>query len=176
MWFLSVTLALLFIFLLKMVAMLKKLTSGAMLSPSEASEEFRGAIIRCFRALVLQLQPCLDHFCSCKHGIVLPTIPTSTCLEVRSVVRPNHSAQPEECLLAFLQSQNASAAVGHWLSLLLQASELEASRGHRGSADVRKESLHTLRILIGKALLMHLPFSFLELSVALGRFSTQLRL
>ncbi|AQK66130.1 ARM repeat superfamily protein [Zea mays] len=134
----------------QMVAMLKKLTSGAMLSPSEASEEFRGAIIRCFRALVLQLQPCLDHFCSCKHGIVLPTIPTSTCLEVRSVVRPNHSAQPEECLLAFLQSQNASAAVGHWLSLLLQASELEASRGHRGSADVRKESLHTLRILIGK--------------------------
>ncbi|WVZ57767.1 hypothetical protein U9M48_008112 [Paspalum notatum var. saurae] len=30
------------------------------------------------------------------------------------------------------------------------ASELEASRGHRGSADVRKESLHALRILIAK--------------------------
>jgi len=103
-----------------MVAMLKKLTSGAMLSPSEASEEFRGAIIRCFRALVLQLQPCLDNFCSCKQGTMLPTTPTSTGLEVGSVVRSNYSAQPEECLLAFLRSQNASAAVGHWLSLLLQ--------------------------------------------------------
>jgi len=103
-----------------MVAMLKKLTSGAMLSPSEASEEFRGAIIRCFKALVLQLQPCLDNFCSCKQGTLLPTTPTSTGLEVVSVSRSNYSAQPEECLLAFLQSQNASAAVGHWLSLLLQ--------------------------------------------------------
>jgi hypothetical protein len=32
----------------------------------------------------------------------------------------------------------------------MKASELEASRGNRGSADVRKESLHTLRILIAK--------------------------
>ena len=31
-----------------------------------------------------------------------------------------------------------------------KASELEASRGHRGSADVRKEALHALRILIAK--------------------------
>ncbi|KAJ1296121.1 hypothetical protein BS78_01G274900 [Paspalum vaginatum] len=134
----------------QMVAMLKKLTSGAMLSPLEASEEFRGSIIRCFRALVMQLQPCSNRSCSCKQGTVLPTTPTSSNLEVASVVRSKHSGQQEECLLAFLRSQDASAAVGHWLSLLLQASELEASRGHRGSADVRKESLHALRILIAK--------------------------
>ncbi|GJM91565.1 hypothetical protein PR202_ga07947 [Eleusine coracana subsp. coracana] len=134
----------------QMVAMLKKLTSGAMLSPSEASEEFRGGVIRCFRAMILQLQPCSDSSCSCNQATVLPTTPTVTSLEVGNVVRSKYSAQPEECLLAFLRSQNASAAVGHWLSLLLQASELEASRGHRGSADVKKESLYTLRILIAK--------------------------
>ncbi|XP_064979363.1 uncharacterized protein LOC135620357 isoform X4 [Musa acuminata AAA Group] len=55
-----------------------------------------------------------------------------------------------ECLLAFLQSQNASAAVGHWLSLLLQAAELEALRGHRGSANLRKEAFLTLRVLVAK--------------------------
>ncbi|CAN6311770.1 unnamed protein product [Urochloa humidicola] len=131
----------------QMVTMLKKLTSGAMLSPLEASEEFRSGIIRCFRDMLLQLQPCLERSCSCKQATLLPT---NTSLEAVSVVRSKLSAQPEECLLAFLQSQNASAAVGHWLSLLLQASELEASRGHRGSADVRKEALHALRILIAK--------------------------
>jgi len=160
----------------QMVAMLKKLTSGAMLSPLEASEEFRSGIIRCFRAMVLQLQPCSERSCSCKQATVWPMISTNTNLETGSVDCSKHHAHPEECLLAFLQSQNASAAVGHWLSLLLQASELEASRGHRGSADVRKEALHALRILIAKVLLMHLPFSFLELSVALERFSTHLRL
>ncbi|KAG2550299.1 hypothetical protein PVAP13_9KG312978 [Panicum virgatum] len=134
----------------QMVAMLKKLTSGAMLSPLEASEEFRSGIIRCFRAMVLQLQPCSERSCSCKQATVLPTTSTNTNLETGSVVCSKLHAHPEECLLAFLQSQNASAAVGHWLSLLLQASELEASRGHRGSADVRKEALHALRILIAK--------------------------
>uniref|UniRef100_I1QW83 TTI1 N-terminal TPR domain-containing protein n=1 Tax=Oryza glaberrima TaxID=4538 RepID=I1QW83_ORYGL len=134
----------------QMVALLKKLTFGAMLSPSEASEEFRQGIIRCFRAMILQLHPCLDRSCSCKQATALSTALSFTSLEVGTIVTPKYSAQPEECLLAFLQSQNASAAVGHWLSLLLQSSELEASRGHRGSADVRKESLITLRVLIGK--------------------------
>uniref|UniRef100_A0A0D9XMV1 TTI1 N-terminal TPR domain-containing protein n=1 Tax=Leersia perrieri TaxID=77586 RepID=A0A0D9XMV1_9ORYZ len=134
----------------QMVALLKKLTFGAMLSPLEASEEFRQGIIRCFRAMILQLYPCLDHSCSCKQATALPTALSITNLECGAIVIPKYSAQPEECLLAFLQSQNASAAVGHWLSLLLQSSELEASRGHRGSADVRRESLITLRVLIAK--------------------------
>ncbi|KAL6642631.1 hypothetical protein ACP70R_020812 [Stipagrostis hirtigluma subsp. patula] len=134
----------------QMVAMLKKLTSGAMLSPSEASEEFRRGIIRCFSAMLVQLQPCSDRSCSCNQVAVLPTAPSITSLEVGTVVCSKYSAQQGECLLSFLRSQNASAAVGHWLSLLLQASELEVSRGHRGSADVRKESLQALRILIAK--------------------------
>ncbi|KAF0930817.1 hypothetical protein E2562_035397 [Oryza meyeriana var. granulata] len=134
----------------QMVALLKKLTYGAMLSPLEASEEFRQGIIRCFRAMILQLHPCLDRSCSCKQATAFPTAVSTTSLEVGTTVSPNYSAQPEECLLAFLQSQNASAAVGHWLSLLLQSSELEALRGHRGSADVRKEALITLRVLIAK--------------------------
>ncbi|KAG8092662.1 hypothetical protein GUJ93_ZPchr0012g21621 [Zizania palustris] len=134
----------------QMVALLKKLTFGAMLSPSEASEEFRQGIIRCFRAMILQLYPCLDRSCSCKKATALPTTLFITGLEVSTIVHQKYSTQPEECLLAFLQSQDASAAVGHWLSLLLQSSELEASRGHRGSADVRKESLIALRVLISK--------------------------
>lgn len=134
----------------QMVALLKKLTTGAMLSPTEASEEFRLGIIRCFRAMILQLQSCSDKSCSCKQATMLPTTPTIISSEVCSVVHKRHSVKPDECLLAFLQSQNASAAVGHWLSLLLQSSELEASRGHRGSGGLRKESLLALRILIAK--------------------------
>ncbi|CAM0956048.1 unnamed protein product [Alopecurus aequalis] len=134
----------------QMVALLKKLTSGAILSPSEASEEFRLGIIRCFRAMILQLQLCSDKSCSCKQATVSPTKPTILSSEVGSVVHPKYSAKSDECLLAFLQSQNASAAVGHWLSLLLQLSEHEASRGHRGSGGVRKEALLALRVLIAK--------------------------
>uniref|UniRef100_A0ACD5TMG3 Uncharacterized protein n=1 Tax=Avena sativa TaxID=4498 RepID=A0ACD5TMG3_AVESA len=134
----------------QMATLLKKLAPGAMLSPTEASEEFRLGIIRCFRAMILQLQSCSDRSCPCKQATVLPTTPTIISLEVCSVVHQKHSAKPNECLLAFLQSQNASAAVGHWLSLLLQSSELEASRGHRGSGGLRKESLLALRSLIAK--------------------------
>ncbi|KAK8342883.1 hypothetical protein V6Z11_A08G271700 [Gossypium hirsutum] len=55
-----------------------------------------------------------------------------------------------ECLLAFLQSEAASAAVGHWLSLLLKAADTEVTRGHRGSANLRIESFLTLRVLVAK--------------------------
>uniref|UniRef100_A0A452YQK6 TTI1 N-terminal TPR domain-containing protein n=1 Tax=Aegilops tauschii subsp. strangulata TaxID=200361 RepID=A0A452YQK6_AEGTS len=134
----------------QMVALLKKLTSGAVLSPSEASEEFRLGILRCFRAMILQLQSCSAKSCSCNQATVLPTTPIIQSSEIGSVVHPKHSAKPEECLLAFLRSENASPAVGHWLSLLLQSSEFEASRGHRGSAGIRKESLLALRVLIAK--------------------------
>ncbi|XP_051197741.1 uncharacterized protein [Lolium perenne] len=134
----------------QMATLLKKLTPGAMLSPTEASEEFRLGIIRCFRAMILQLQPCSDKSCSCKQATVLPTTLTIISSEVCGVAHQKHSAKQDECLLAFLQSQYASAAVGHWLSLLLQSSDIEASRGHRGSGGLRKESLLALRILIAK--------------------------
>ncbi|XP_039037021.1 uncharacterized protein LOC120174128 [Hibiscus syriacus] len=53
-------------------------------------------------------------------------------------------------LLAFLQSEAASAAVGHWRSLLLKAADTEATRGHRGSANLRIEAFLTLRVLVAK--------------------------
>ncbi|CAL9158552.1 unnamed protein product, partial [Musa hybrid cultivar] len=80
-------------------------------------------------------------------------MPTSKSID-GAFVHPNtlsrDCVESLECLLAFLQSQNASAAVGHWLSLLLQAAELEALRGHRGSANLRKEAFLTLRVLVAK--------------------------
>ncbi|KAB2601906.1 hypothetical protein D8674_002911 [Pyrus ussuriensis x Pyrus communis] len=38
-----------------------------------------------------------------------------------------YDSEPDECLLAFLQSKTASAGVGHWLSLLLKAADNEAA-------------------------------------------------
>lgn len=175
--------------LFQMVMLLKKLPYGAMLSPLEASEEFRGGIIRCLRAMLLRLQQCSVGSCSCKQTILLPTMIPITSLEVDYKTSMSNLAEPKECLLAFLQSQNASAAVGHWLSLLLQvrntswiysnsillfffkyssnsihslwiphlvypscvkAAEVEASRGHRGSANLRREAFLTLRVLVAK--------------------------
>ncbi|XP_072963405.1 uncharacterized protein [Typha angustifolia] len=134
----------------QMVVVLKKLTSGAMLSPSEASEEFREGIVRCFRAMLLQLQPCSVNSCSCRQTVFLPTVLSVITLQVDHVSSSNYCAEPDECLLAFLRSQNASAAVGHWLSLLLQTAETEALRGHTGSANLRKEAFLTLRLLVAK--------------------------
>ncbi|RXH86602.1 hypothetical protein DVH24_021875 [Malus domestica] len=45
---------------------LKKLTYGALLSPSDASEEFREGIFKCFGELLLNLLPCFDDSCACK--------------------------------------------------------------------------------------------------------------
>ena len=102
-----------------MVVLLKKLTYGALLSPSEASEEFREGIILCFRALLLNLHPCSNASCSCEQIPGLPALSEDT-------NDSNHwrsfksTAGSEVCLLDFLRSQAASAAIGHWLSLLLK--------------------------------------------------------
>ncbi|CAL9118065.1 unnamed protein product [Musa acuminata var. zebrina] len=134
----------------QMVVVLKKITTGAMLSHSEASEEFREGIIRCFRAMLLNLQPCSASSCSCKQRVIMPTSKSIDGAFVHHNTLSRNCVESLECLLAFLQSQNASAAVGHWLSLLLQAAELEALRGHRGSANLRKEAFLTLRVLVAK--------------------------
>ncbi|KAH0456804.1 hypothetical protein IEQ34_014711 [Dendrobium chrysotoxum] len=131
----------------QMVMMLKKLTSGALLSPSEASEEFREGIIKCLKAMLLRLQPCSFGSCSCKEIFIFPMLVAT--LE-HCLPKSSYYEEPEECLLSFLQSKDASAAVGHWLSLLLQAAEEEAARGHRGSATLRKEAFLTLRVLVAK--------------------------
>ncbi|WOL09671.1 hypothetical protein Cni_G18424 [Canna indica] len=134
----------------QMVVVLKKLTCGALLSPSEASEEFREGIIKCFRAMLLPLQPCSNRSCLCKERVILPTVESITTTFSCHDTLSSYCEENQECLLAFLQSQNAAAAVGHWLSLLLQAAELEALGGHHGSANLRKEAFITLRILVAK--------------------------
>ncbi|XP_077233092.1 ARM repeat superfamily protein isoform X1 [Tasmannia lanceolata] len=134
----------------QMVLVLKKLASGALLSPSEASEEFREGIIRCFRELLLNLHPCSVSSCICKQLPSLPTFVSSDPFQAQRIGPFKHHSESEECLLAFLQSQDASPAVGHWLSLLLQSAETEAGRGHHGSSKLRKEAFSTLRVLIAK--------------------------
>ncbi|MBA0555087.1 hypothetical protein Golob_014149, partial [Gossypium lobatum] len=132
-----------------MVVVLKKLTYAALLSPSEASEEFREGVIKCFRALLLNLHHCSNQSCLCKQSLDLPML-----LATRDMLVPNGTLEFDleqgECLLAFLQSEAASAAVGHWLSLLLKAADTEVTRGHRGSANLRIESFLALRVLVAK--------------------------
>ncbi|PIN00472.1 hypothetical protein CDL12_27024 [Handroanthus impetiginosus] len=145
----------------QMVVILKKLALGAMLSPSEASEEFREGVIRCFRALLLNLRPCSDDSCPCNQIGDWPVLPAEKELRPVSRVSKRNSVS-KECLLAFLQSEPAAAAIGHWLSLLLKAADIEATRGHRGSSRLRVEALITLRVLVAKvgtadALAFYLP-------------------
>jgi hypothetical protein len=106
-----------------MVVVLKKLTYGALL-PLSASEEFREGVIKCFRALLLSLLPCSDKSCSCKQILGLPTLVESGSVETSLCTSTKNYSESEECLLAFLQSQTASTAVGHWLSLLLQVHQI----------------------------------------------------
>ncbi|KAG7955252.1 hypothetical protein I3843_11G060800 [Carya illinoinensis] len=129
----------------QMVVVLKKLTYGAVLCPSEASEEFREGIIKCFRTLLSSLVPCSDKSCSCERICGLPSL-----LESGSIEDLEFHSESPECLLAFLRSESASAAVGHWLSLLLKAADTEAARGHWGSANLRIEAFIALRMLVAK--------------------------
>lgn len=110
--------------LLQMVVVMKKLTYGALLSPSDASEEFREGIIKCFRSLISSLIPCSDESCSCKQTFYLPMLLDSRDLKTMPVRSAKCDSEPGECLVAFLQSQASSAAVGHWLSLLLKVREI----------------------------------------------------
>ncbi|RDX87599.1 TELO2-interacting protein 1-like protein, partial [Mucuna pruriens] len=133
----------------QMVVLLKKLTYAAMLSPSEASEEFRGGILLCVKALLLSLYSCSDVSCLCKQIPGLPAL-SDDIYNDRLQKSFKYGSESEECLLAFLQSQFASAAVGHWLSLLLKTADTEAARGQQGSARLRIEAFKTLRVLVAK--------------------------
>lgn len=106
--------------LLQLVVVLKKLTYGALLSPSDASEEFREGVIKCFRALLLNLFPCSDKSCTCNQIFGLPVLLEKRDFKPPPTRSPKYASASDECLLAFLQSQAASAAVGHWLSILLK--------------------------------------------------------
>ncbi|XP_009128339.1 TELO2-interacting protein 1 homolog isoform X2 [Brassica rapa] len=133
----------------QMFVIMKKLTSGAVLTPSEASEEFREGIIRCFRAIISGLVPCSDDSCGCKGTLGWPQLSDRGDCQTRKVSEFGLETTGE-CLVAFLQSHSALAAVGHWLSILLKVADAEASRGHRGSAHLRVEAFMTLRILVAK--------------------------
>ncbi|KAI8006645.1 hypothetical protein LOK49_LG07G03665 [Camellia lanceoleosa] len=104
----------------QVVVLLKKLTYAAMLSPTEVSEEFREGVFRCFRALLLSLHLCSNKFCSCKQINGFPALLARRDVQSQISILPRHVSETEECLLAFLHSQAASAAIGHWLSLLLK--------------------------------------------------------
>ncbi|XP_065863276.1 uncharacterized protein [Euphorbia lathyris] len=134
----------------QMVVLIKKLTHAAMLSPLEASEEFREGVIKCFRALLLTLLPCSDDACSCRQSLGWPPLFESADIQDLQFEPLNCDSERGECLLAFLQSQTAAAAVGHWLSLLLKAADTEAERGHRGNSKLRVEAFITLRMLVSK--------------------------
>uniref|UniRef100_A0A9I9D3H6 ARM repeat superfamily protein n=1 Tax=Cucumis melo TaxID=3656 RepID=A0A9I9D3H6_CUCME len=133
----------------QMVVVLKKLTCGALLSPLEASEEFREGIIKCFKAIFMNLYPCPNDACSCKQISGSPALAENREFQGHLDVLSEES-KPNECLLEFLRSETASAAVGHWLSLLLKAADIEAARGHHGSSKLRIEAFMTLRILVAK--------------------------
>lgn len=104
---------------MQMVVVLKKLTCGALLSPLEASEEFREGIIKCFKAIFMNLYPCPNDACSCKKISGSPALAENREFQGHLDVLSEES-KPNECLLEFLRSETASAAVGHWLSLLLK--------------------------------------------------------
>ncbi|CAN0905959.1 TELO2-interacting protein 1 homolog [Linum grandiflorum] len=134
----------------QMVVVMKKLTNAALLSPSEASEEFREGVIKCLRNLLKGLSPCADETCSCRQTHGMPALLEN--VELRwSLSQPLcYVTEVKECIIAFLQSDAASAAIGHLLSLLLKAADGEAARGHRGSARLRVEAFYTLRVLVAK--------------------------
>ncbi|KAL9226053.1 hypothetical protein vseg_001907 [Gypsophila vaccaria] len=134
----------------QMAVVMKKLTYGAMLSASEAAEEFREGVVRCFRTLLLNLTHCFDTSCSCKHSSVRPSLFETSESEGLTTGPSKHQYQQMECLIAFLQSESASAAVGHWLSLLLNIADAEVKRGLRGSGKLRVEALLTVRVLVAK--------------------------
>jgi hypothetical protein len=104
-----------------MVVLMKKLTYAAMLTENEASEEFREGVIKCFKALIEGLSSCGVEGCSCEEINGLPALVEAG--DNRNVNSARDYLGGEgECLVSFLRSQSASAAVGHWFSLLLKVS------------------------------------------------------
>ncbi|CAM8943398.1 unnamed protein product [Rhodiola kirilowii] len=151
------------------VVLMKKLTYGAMLSPDEAAEEFRIGVIRCFKAVLLNLPRCSSKSCSCKQIKGLPALLAEVDHKAWCTSSLKFSTDSKECHLAFLRSQSASAAIGHWLSLLLKAADTEAVRGHHGSATLRVEAFLTLRVLVAKQIHWHFscPVSSVNLAKVL---------
>ncbi|KAG0557818.1 hypothetical protein KC19_11G159100 [Ceratodon purpureus] len=149
----------------QMTTLIGKLTKAALLSPVEASEEFRHGIVMCIRSVFQALQPCKSVSCSCKYVLPSPfTILhrdpgelyegyTHTAME-EDVIDEEFTtidyATPEPCPLGFLQSLDMGPAIGHLLSLLLQIADREAVLGGVGSGKLREDTLSTLRVILLK--------------------------
>lgn len=118
----------------QMITLIRKLTGAAMLSPADASEEFRHGIIMCLRSVFQALKGCKSLSCSCKY--VLPS-PFSILKQDPGDLYEGYGyigdveeeageedtvdyTAPEVCPLGYLQSVDMAPAIGHLLSLLLQ--------------------------------------------------------
>ncbi|GKB85737.1 hypothetical protein Tco_0958009, partial [Tanacetum coccineum] len=119
---------------------MKKLTNATLLSPSQA-------FITSFKALLNALCFYSNSSCQCEQ---LKSLPRLIDNNRYSQSFPVHELDIDECLLVFLRSQSTAITVGKWLSLLLKANDVEATRGHKGSFKIRVEVFITLRVLVAK--------------------------
>ena len=118
-----------------MTTLIGKLTKAALLSPAEASEEFRQGIVLCIKSVVQALQACKSLSCSCKYVLLSPFSIlnqdprelyegyTYTAAEedvIDEELTTVDYVTPEVCPLGFLQSIDMAPVIGHLLSLLLQ--------------------------------------------------------
>ena len=82
----------------------------------------------CFRALLLNLNSCYDASCS-REQIPDLRVLLDNIYNNRLHKNLKNDSEPEECSLAFLRSQTVLASVRHWISLLLNATNTEATKG-----------------------------------------------
>ncbi|KAL2608666.1 hypothetical protein R1flu_027239 [Riccia fluitans] len=141
----------------QMTMMLRKLTGAAMLTASEAAEEFRHGVVKCLKALLASLSSCSSGSCTCQSVSSSPieVLKQSIWNSVGSVKMHSSKFQTtmdekDICPLGLLQLESEAPAVGHLISLLLQIAEAEARRGGVGSGKLRRDALSTLRLLIIK--------------------------
>ncbi|OAE27011.1 hypothetical protein AXG93_1774s1210 [Marchantia polymorpha subsp. ruderalis] len=138
----------------QMIMMLRKLTGGAMLSTSEASEEFRHGVLKCLKSFLTNLRPCSTASCMCQSVSVSPFEALDK--KIWNLVKANIQNidsiidESDVCPMGFLQTESMAPAVGHLISLLLQIADAEASRGGVGSGKLRRDALSTLRLLFLK--------------------------
>ncbi|KAL3699023.1 hypothetical protein R1sor_017045 [Riccia sorocarpa] len=141
----------------QMTMMLRKLTGAAMLTASEAAEEFRHGVVKCLKALLTNLSSCSSGLCTCQsvspsrfEMLKQTTRKSAESFEIPSSKFEASMSEKDICPLGLLQMESMAPAVGHLISLLLQIAEAEAGRGGVGSGKLRRDALSTLRLLILK--------------------------
>ncbi|GJZ12800.1 TELO2-interacting protein 1 [Tanacetum coccineum] len=130
-------------------------------APPKISDAVAEGVLRCLEHLLIKCHvPSLNQAllkalcfssnssCQCEQLKSLPKLIHNKRFSQSSF--PVHELDIDECLLAFLRSQSAAVTVGHWLSLLLKAADVEVARGHKGSSKICLEAFITLRVLVAK--------------------------